>query len=468
MKYFVAALALLFAFFSCNKNKKKESIEYAIIKGKVHYQGGDSIILRNCTTFKEQYIPVDSTGFFSDTVMLSSKFYDFSYNRQSIFMPLTAGMDLFFDLNKGDLYSEKGIEVKGTGASIVSSYIAFSQLDIENIESYYYGMNHELSEKEFLHQTDSVYQVKVELLKGQKDSLSEGLFKECFQLLRYEYFRRLNNYEQNCKTFGANKDFEVSESYPNVLDSVDCMDSSLVDNWHYIALLHASINSNFKTGYNWEEESYYSIYLNTLDTINLPNISKSRLAKNIMDSALDYEKIDLQKVVKQLKSFDLGETQNRWIDSVYQVRLNTMPGKPCTDFAFEDREGIEYTLDSFKGRYLVLDFWATWCLPCLKEMPEFGALKQDFKDENIAFVSVCCSVTKEDTKEAWLNKVDTLKLSGLQLFTRNYGKSTFFKNLGVAGLPRFIIIDPEGNIVDASAPRPSNPRLKQKLVEILN
>ena len=92
-------------------------------------------------------------------------------------------------------------------------------------------------------------------------------------------------------------------------------------------------------------------------------------------------------------------------------------------------------------------------------------VEETFHGKNIEFVSISID-TKKDY-EKWKKFVVTKELGGIQLFADNDWNSEFVKAYGISGIPRFILIDPKGNIVDANAERPSSPALTTQLENLL-
>ncbi|WP_196889911.1 TlpA family protein disulfide reductase [Aureivirga sp. CE67] len=141
-------------------------------------------------------------------------------------------------------------------------------------------------------------------------------------------------------------------------------------------------------------------------------------------------------------------------------------GKPSPKFEnYENYKGGTVSLDDLKGKYVYIDVWATWCGPCKREIPHLKDLEKDFHNKNIEFVSI--SVDKKNNHEKWKNMVKSKELSGLQLFADNDFNSKFMREYGINSIPRFILLDPEGNIVDSNAPRPSNKKTITKLFQDL-
>lgn len=128
----------------------------------------------------------------------------------------------------------------------------------------------------------------------------------------------------------------------------------------------------------------------------------------------------------------------------------TKPGKSSPDFRAFDAEGKSYSVADFKGKYLYIDLWATWCGPCRREMPFLKQLESDFEGRNITFLSLSTDARKAD----WLKVVQGQEMTGVQLFL---GKGSRFQTAYKAeGIPHFILLDPEGKIVNANMLRPSS------------
>jgi thiol-disulfide isomerase/thioredoxin len=108
-------------------------------------------------------------------------------------------------------------------------------------------------------------------------------------------------------------------------------------------------------------------------------------------------------------------------------------------------------LEDMRGKYVYIDVWATWCGPCKTEIPYLKKLEEEMHDRNIVFVSV----SVDDSREDWENMVRDKELGGIQLFGGAGWNSSITEDYNIRGIPRFILIDRDGMIIDATAPRPS-------------
>lgn len=159
---------------------------------------------------------------------------------------------------------------------------------------------------------------------------------------------------------------------------------------------------------------------------------------------------------------NITDLQNLYYTYVTSPRLNEIfkkacakwdkaaVGRPSPMFKGVDVNGKEMTLRDFRGKYIYIDMWATWCGPCQKELPFLKKLEEKFKGRNIVFVGL--SIDQDKAK--WAARVKSGALSGTQL---HIGKgSKFQSDYRISGIPRFILLDPNGRIVNPDMTRPSS------------
>ncbi|TGN24546.1 TlpA family protein disulfide reductase [Empedobacter tilapiae] len=120
------------------------------------------------------------------------------------------------------------------------------------------------------------------------------------------------------------------------------------------------------------------------------------------------------------------------------------------DFSLADINGKRFDLSDFKGKYVYMDIWATWCGPCKVQIPFMKELEKQFHEEPIHFVSV--SLDKLEDKPIWEKMVRENQMSGVQLFAGR--EDNFGFDYKIEYIPTFIILDKEGNIMIDRAPAP--------------
>ncbi len=126
-----------------------------------------------------------------------------------------------------------------------------------------------------------------------------------------------------------------------------------------------------------------------------------------------------------------------------QLYKNPKIGGEAPPFTLKDTSGNEIRLTDFRGKTIVLIFWASWCGPCRRELPEIRKAAEEYKDENLEFIAV----SLDENKEAWLNasqkdEVKWINLSDLKGWTNEAALI-----YGVASIPEHFLISPEGKIL---------------------
>ena len=126
------------------------------------------------------------------------------------------------------------------------------------------------------------------------------------------------------------------------------------------------------------------------------------------------------------------------------------PGKPSPDFEASGIDGKVRTLEDFRGKYVYIDVWATWCQPCMRELPHLKELEKKFEGRGITFLGLSI----DSDRQKWEEKIRSGELSGVQLYLGD--SSDFLTAYGIRSIPRFILLDKEGNIINSRMTRPSS------------
>lgn len=150
---------------------------------------------------------------------------------------------------------------------------------------------------------------------------------------------------------------------------------------------------------------------------------------------------------------------------VDELAKTNRTGEDAYDFNYENEKGERIKLSNFKGKYVFIDLWATWCGPCIVEIPYLKKIEKELHDKNIAFVTI--SFDKESDKQKWKNFLVSNHMDGTQLIVDNGMDNELKKHYEINGIPRFILVDGQGKLVSANCIRPSEPALLTYLKEII-
>jgi thiol-disulfide isomerase/thioredoxin len=138
-------------------------------------------------------------------------------------------------------------------------------------------------------------------------------------------------------------------------------------------------------------------------------------------------------------------------------------GKKAPDFTLTDIDGNRVSLLKFRGKYVYIDFWATWCHPCMKELPHLIKLESDYTNKNVVFISIALD---ED-----IVKIKTVlrehKIKGINLCVEKGINSNVANLYQIKDIPHFILIDKKGKMINYTASTPSSNQIRKVLDSLL-
>lgn len=425
-----------------------EARETVTISGKITNTVDGKIKIRGESFDKE--ITLKPDGSFSETFTVD---YDGGYllataqNRNTIY--LGKGSKLVINADDKDFYKT----VKFTGAGSVENQYLANKAVILN------GVSNEdlfkMDEPAFL---KKIGEIKTSVLANfNKTKFDNADFKtletKSINYLEQVYLVNYPSYHQHYAKLEA---FKVSDSFPAFDAKTDLDNESdyLFSN-AYKQLVNAKFNENVQK--NATPDDMY------MSALALPEIKKykSPSIKNGLAQALSFEisagNPNSATLYNDLMALSTSEKFKADITEKYNKIKSLAAGTPSPKFDYENHKGGKTSLESLKGKYVYIDVWATWCGPCRQEIPSLQKVEQQYHGKNIEFVSISIDAKKDHEK--WSKMVTEKQLGGTQLFADSDWSSQFIKDYAIDGIPRFILVGPDGKIVNADAPRPSDPQL---------
>ncbi|WP_228440979.1 TlpA family protein disulfide reductase [Chryseobacterium phosphatilyticum] len=122
-------------------------------------------------------------------------------------------------------------------------------------------------------------------------------------------------------------------------------------------------------------------------------------------------------------------------------------GKKVPEITMSQADGSPFSLSSLKGKLVLIDFWATWCAPCVEEQPELKTLYETYSAQVKNNTFEILGVSLDKNKESWQKTIDRFGINWIQISDLKFWKSPIAKAYEVDELPFNVIIDGQGTII---------------------
>ncbi|RHJ92512.1 TlpA disulfide reductase family protein [Parabacteroides bouchesdurhonensis] len=148
------------------------------------------------------------------------------------------------------------------------------------------------------------------------------------------------------------------------------------------------------------------------------------------------------------------------LDGIIKQLEHVQIGQVAPEFSLPDTAGVMVSLSDFRGKYVLLDFWASWCPPCRRENPNVVKAFQNYKDKGFTIIGI--SLDKDKNK--WMKAISDDKLTWTHLSDLKYWDSEIPALYGIRGIPANVLLDPNGVII---AKNITGEELHRKLEEVI-
>lgn len=399
-------------------------------------------------TIKE--FSIENGGFEVDDLNLKEGFYLIRKDNSTehVYLKPSDELVISFDAQK---FNET-LSYTGEGSEANNYLVAKGKLQLErkkDTDKFYEGDENDYKKK--------ILAIDKEMKDLLAEVTSESFKKEEKKNLRYGYLFDIYNYP-NMMKFNFGKKVTVSESFFSELEGINFDNTE-----NYLKYPYYKYLAGTKWKKQVEKADSFEEMSNIIQTIRSKQIFVDVIINSFYRIADTPEKSKMH--FKLIKKFVPNQEFIKKAKEEYEKVKSTSNGKKSPNFKFKDRNEKLVELVNFKGKYVLIDIWATWCVPCLKQVPYLKKLEKKYHDKNIVFIGI--SVDDKDEYKLWKETLDKKKMGGIQLFADKSFESDFVDAFGVASIPRFILISPEGTIVESHFSKPSHKITEDKLDALL-
>ncbi|TVZ25814.1 peroxiredoxin [Gillisia sp. Hel_I_86] len=446
-------LFLIFCLSSCKK--KKEVNPFVVLSGKVDSEGVGFLTLFTNPRFKYQEqqelkldIQVQKDGTFKDTLEITEGHYLLQFGNNKVNLFLKPGYDLQIKLN------DRNISYEGKGAQ-ENRYIKERDSLIAKVGgNNFYQYFSKLPEEKFLKYADSLEKQRLGVI-NKHGNIDLHLQKTEKLWANVEKAHKFQNYSFTRETIDTS--YLPSKNYPNPLEELNINDEDLLN----VGLFPMLIYSHFGAVAKDHGVDDWEYIVQDSFPISNPKIREVAFYTSAVFSMKSFEK--LEEFYEKSQSFIQDNEFKEAITKQYLALKELYPGKPAPDFTLRNMENEPVSLKDFNGNIVYLDFWASWCKPCIEEIPAFKKLQKKYKNRKIVFVSIGI----ESKKESLQRLIEKHRLNGIHLYDPSKEKE-FKAAYSVGGIPHYVLIDKFGNIIKNFSMKPSDPRIVNQLDSLLD
>ena len=295
-------------------------------------------------------------------------------------------------------------------------------------------------------ENDAVKLLKANSIKG------AGKFPDMEEgRIRYSYATPLLMYPVGHMLMSQNPEYQPDDEYYDYIGQYFTDDQDLVNLSEYRNFIIEAAHVLDADNRNLKDINPKTVAQMRYIADNFKNpVVVEKLLHYLASSYVDTFGID---GIEEMESVYRTYVKDETLLADYAVKYDkwniSKPGKPSPDFDAVDIDGKKWSVADFRGKYVYIDMWATWCGPCKKELPYLKALEEKFRDAQIVFVGL----STDGMKENWEKMVRSGVMCGTQLYIGP--RSSFQRAYNIDGIPRFILLDKEGKIISNDMSRPS-------------
>ena len=270
--------------------------------------------------------------------------------------------------------------------------------------------------------------------------------------ITYEWAEQLVSYPRTYEMQNGRENEAIPADYYDALDQIELVDEAAIGTTHYRTFLR---------------RNFFRLWLESRDQPNVVQMSTEERrdhrdfyipynqAKRLLRGKVLYCFLAGEIVTDfQQGQFDQGEQRlteflqdnpypeyTEVVEEVVRQASKLKPGQPAPDFTLDDLQGQSVSLRDFKGQAVFLDFWASWCGPCIKAVPYLEEIKQRTRDQQVVFLNISL-----DPADKWPQAVDEHGLTGVHVHAPGGWRAAVAQLYQVRSIPSYFLVGPDGRM----------------------
>ena len=450
MKTYLFCLLLAIVIGGCNSKPRQVELKDLTFQCTVREpQEGEKFLLE--INGKQQAFDLPADGVIEIKVpRIAPQYSGITYGRKYYPLYLTGGEPVVME------FSGNPTDWKRTFSGNCKEINEYLSSSIAPFEPSYFSKN----EEDLKEETEKVLAKNIKNLESK--TLPEDFVKMERERLRYYAYGSWNSYRMNHRWMTGDESFEPSDVYYTTMQKLAAENVNLLELQAYRRFVEKTVEVMAGRDASGASDELIDQEIKYI----IDNYKDSTLLGDLMHHYI-YEYVsahgvgEKKELVDYYKQYVKDEKLVQDFDQLCATWGKLNPGDPSPGFNFVNDKGDFVSLESLRGKFVYIDIWASWCGPCRREIPYLKELEKQFEGKPITFVSISC----DNDAEAWRNAMKEENVSGIQLHMNR--DLAFAKAYIVNGIPRFILLDKEGRIVDAHMTNPSNPNTIKTLQRVL-
>lgn len=432
MKELITFILLMGLFFSCSRDNTVQ------ISGRV--ENGDSIVSiwvdDSIYTFS-----LDENNFFSGIIHMEHSGY-VTMLHNSLNLYLTPGENLEIYMNalnfSGSLY------FRGSLGGI-NSYLKEQEVAVFFDKDYY-----SLDEEVFVVKMKELIDEKTKLLEAK--NFDESFTRLEKERIRYSIAERASFYPIYRQKISSDTTYRTGRTFVDFMASFSLNNDALFGAKDYRSFLLSYIylqgTKSGGTGGNYSD----GIADYVLSQITNPAIKNFLLTEIIYRHIWENNGLDgADYLLSVFRKECTDKSKVAYMEEMVALWDKIRADKDAPYFTVVDKNGHIVSLNDFRGSYLYISVWATWCVPCKSELPYLELLQKKYSCRNIKFLTIAIDGPANVNK--WKDYLNEHPFAGVHTLVD--ASSDFSRDYMIISVPRFILIAPDGKIISSNAPRPS-------------